>query len=107
MRNLFLGLAVIGAVGPYAFFISFFADHGVDILTFVPALFVNGAAAGFTTDLLITSLAFWTYLFVEKADRPWIYILVNLSIGLSCALPLYLYVKLGKENTLSPSGRSA
>lgn len=108
MRNLFLGLAIIGAVVPYAFFIPFFAEHGVDLLTFVPALFVNGAAGGFTADLLITSLAFWIFLFVEKAERPWIYIIVNLTIGLSCALPLYLYVRLGDSAArVSPSGQSA
>ncbi len=97
MRNLFLALAIIGAVVPYAFFVAFFAEHGIDLMTFIPALFVNGAASGFTVDLLITSLVFWIYLLVEKAEKPWIYILVNLTIGLSCALPLYLYVKLGKD----------
>ena len=91
MKYLFLALAVIGAIVPYAFFIPFFADNGLAIETFATALFVNGAAGGFTADLLISSAAFWMFLFVMKAERLWLYILLNLTIGLSCALPLFFY----------------
>ena len=59
---------------------------------FVPALFVNSAAAGFSADLLIASFVFWTYMFTAKSGpKPWLFIVLNLSIGLSCALPAYLY----------------
>ncbi|RMF44543.1 MAG: DUF2834 domain-containing protein [Deltaproteobacteria bacterium] len=90
MKNLYLTLAVVGALVPYAFFFGFFADQG--LTAFVPALFVNGAAAGFTADLLISSLVFWIYLFSrDQGPNPWLYVVLNLTIGLSCALPAYLY----------------
>lgn len=101
MKNLFLVLAILGAVVPYAFFIDFFLDsfpdQGVNLEEFVRALFVNGAAAGFTADLLISSLVFWLFLFHEKAERIWLFILVNLTIGLSCALPLYFYFRTARQ----------
>ena len=106
MKNSFLFLAIIGALVPYACFVPFFAEHGFGISTFVLALFANGAAGGFTADLLITSAAFWVYLFAEKVEKPWLFILVNLSIGLSCALPLYLYVR-ARPDKATPSDQTA
>lgn len=91
MRNLYLVLAVAGAVVPYLFFFQFFGSVGLDLPAFVGALFANGAAAGFTADLLITSLVFWIYLFSRReGPSPWPFIALNLLIGLSCALPAYL-----------------
>lgn len=93
MRTVYLSMAILGAVIPYVFFLQFGVREGGDLLGFVPALFVNGAAGGFTADLLITSFVFWIYLFSRK-DGPtaWPFIALNLAIGLSCALPAYLYV---------------
>jgi hypothetical protein len=92
MKNLYLLLAVIGGVVPYVFFIDFFISEGFALPSFVSGLFVNGAAGGFTADLLLTSGVFWIYLF-SRSDGPkaWPFVLLNLIIGLSCALPAYLY----------------
>ena len=95
MRNLYLVLAIVGAIVPYFFFLQHFQETGLGLSDFVSALFANGAAGGFSADLLITSLAFWIWLFRSGAKRPYLYILLNLSIGLSCAFPAYLYVRAG------------
>jgi hypothetical protein len=95
MKNLYLILAILGALIPYLFFLQFFAEIGVDLPAFVASLFANGAAGGFTADLLIASLVFWIYIFNRKeGPTPWPFVLLNLTIGLSCALPAYLYVSL-------------
>ena len=92
MKNVYLLLAVLGAVVPYLFFFEFFAESGIDLALFVAALFANGAAGGFTADLLITSSVFWVYMFTRReGPAPWLFVLLNLTIGLSCALPAYLY----------------
>ena len=92
MKNLYLILAVVGAVVPYLFFLQFFAEAGLALTGFMGALFANGAAGGFTADLLITSAVFWIYMFSRpEGPRPWPFIALNLLIGLSCALPAYLY----------------
>ena len=91
-RTILLWLAIVGAVAPWIFFARYIAVEGS--AGFVPALFVNGAAGGFTTDLLISSLVFWIFVFTEEKrgalSRPWLYVAINLAIGLSCALPLAL-----------------
>lgn len=93
MKNIYLFAAIAGALIPYAFFVDFFLSEGIDLTTFVTSLFANGAAGGFAADVLISSGVFWIYLFSKKESRIWVYVLLNLAIGLSCALPYYLYVK--------------
>lgn len=97
MKNLYLALAVIGTVVPYLFFTPFVLEEGFDLGVFVSGLFVNGAAGGFTADLLITSLTFWIFLWKSRTPHLWAYVLANLTIGLSCALPAYLYVRAVRE----------
>ena len=92
MKNLYLALAIVGAVVPYVFFIDFIGTNGFDLAGFGTALFANGAAGGFSADLLISSAVFWIYLFTRgDGPAPWLFIVLNLTIGLSCALPAYLY----------------
>jgi hypothetical protein len=93
MKALYLLLAVIGTIGPYVFFVDYFAASGLAPLQFLAAAFVNGAAAGFTVDVIVSSVVFWVWLGAERAPRAWVYMLLNLTIGLSCALPLYLYFR--------------
>jgi len=47
---------------------------------------------------LITSFVFWTFLWARKTPRLWAYVLINLTIGLSCALPAYLYVRAREQD---------
>lgn len=94
MKSLYLFLAVVGAVVPYLFFVQHFAAAGLGLGDFLAALFVNGAAGGFAADLLIASLVFWIYLFARgEGVRALVFVALNLLIGLSCALPAYLYVR--------------
>ena len=93
LKNIYLGLAIIGAVIPYVFFLQHFAATGYAISDFLAAVFATPAGSGFASDLLITSFVFWIYMFKQndESPQPWPFILVNLSIGLSCALPAYLF----------------
>lgn len=97
-RSLYLLLAVLGGVAPWLFFLQFFHLEGL-AGDFVGALLANGAAGGFTADLLISSLVFWLFLFPEArrvgVGRPWVFVALNLLIGLSCALPLFLWAREG------------
>ncbi len=97
MKKLYLLLAIIGAIVPYIFFFQFFQTEGLNIPVFISALFVNGAAGGFSADLLLTSFVFWLFMFQQdkgsSGPKPYIFIVLNLAIGLSCAFPAYLYAR--------------
>ena len=100
MKNVYLVLAIVGAVVPMLFFFNFFAASGLGLPAFVSALFVNGAAGGFAADLLITSFVFWLYMFARKeGPKPWLFVVLNLTIGLSCALPGYLYANMRRAES--------
>ena len=97
MKKVYLILSIVGAVVPCIFFIQYFSIVGFGIEDFITALFVNHATVGFAVDLAISSLVLWVFIFSEaKVKKPWVFIIINIIIGLSCALPLYLYFR--KEN---------
>jgi len=97
MKKLYLLLAIIGAIVPYIFFFQFIQTEGLNIPAFISALFVNGAAGGFSADLLLSSFIFWLFMFQQTKEsdgpKPYLFIILNLTIGLSCALPAYLYAR--------------
>ena len=94
-KKLYLLLAVGGAVVPYIFLVQHFADAGFAVGEFTGAVFANPAAGGFAADLLISSLVFWIFMIHRRGrgegPKPFWFIVINLTIGLSCALPAYLY----------------
>ena len=92
MQRTWLVLAILGAVIPWGFFLPWLLANGIDLRGFLAALFVNGAAGGAFADLLVSSVVFWVWMFSRRAGpKPWLFIAINLGIGLSCALPAYLY----------------
>ncbi|MBL4646367.1 MAG: hypothetical protein COA52_03385 [Hyphomicrobiales bacterium] len=102
MKNFYLLMAVLGTIIPYIFFGSFIADNGINLIAFVKALFVNGAAGGFSADILLSSFVFWVWSFHDARQqgiaRWWLIIPANLLVGLSLALPLYFYMREGKKS---------
>jgi hypothetical protein len=97
IKSVYLLLAIVAVVIPYVFVVQHFAAAGPSLLQFLAAVFANDAATGVAADLLISSLVFWTVM-VELRRRdagpsPWPFVVVNLLIGLSCALPLCLYFR--------------
>jgi len=105
MKKVYLVAAMIGAIIPCLFFFQFIQLNGVNLPAFMSSLFVNGAAGGFSADLLISSFVFWAFMFQQQkmsnAPKPWLFIAFNLGIGLSCALPAYLYVTETSDNARS------
>lgn len=100
MKRVYLVLAIVGAILPYVFFIQFMNAGDATLTSFIAALFRNGASAGFTMDLLITSLVFWLWMVGRRTrggPNPLPFVALNLAIGVSCALPAYLYFSEGRS----------
>ncbi len=95
MKNLYLAVAVIGTVVQYVFFAQHVGQIGFDFLTFINALLVNPAAAGFTLDLAISSLVFWIAIIcrhrIGKGPKPLLFLVRKPTFGVSCGLPAYLF----------------
>jgi Terpene cyclase DEP1 len=92
-----LFLAVIGFIAPYYFFISFLLAHGFDARLFVRQLFASRISTFFAVDLLLSCVVFVRY-FGQEASRyamkhQWVYLIALLTVGLSFALPLFLFAR--------------
>lgn len=97
MQIIYLLLSVLGFILPYSQFIPFIANNGLDLPLFFEQLFANRISSFFALDLFISSVVFWLFLFKEGTRLQmkflWIYVVLNLTVGLSFALPLFLAMR--------------
>jgi hypothetical protein len=92
-KNIFLILAIIGFIAPYYFFLQV---RGFDMNMLFQQFSTNAILSGVAMDLLVSVLVFWFFMFIEAKRsqmNPWIYLLATLLVGLSFALPLFLYFR--------------
>ena len=79
------------------YFISWFRDNGVSLSKMVDAWHVNAATSGLVWDLTIAAIALSVFIVSEVAvRRNWIALIAipaTFGIGVSCGLPLYLYLR--------------
>ena len=99
MKNFYLIAAAIGAVAPFAMYFGY--------LAYVPGssgalslAWGNPIAAATLTDFTISCLVFWPFVFVESKKLGirywWLFVVTNIFIGLSFALPAFLYLREGR-----------
>lgn len=97
LRLIYLALAVWGAVHPMYYFVQWFQENGWDLMAMVDAWHVNTATSGLVWDLTIATMALTIWIIAEVATRRnWgalIAIPATFCIGVSCGLPLYLFLR--------------
>ena len=107
LKHLYLILAIAGFAGPYYFLISFLIAHGLAGRIFLEQLLANRISTFFFVDLLIASIAFIVYLPREAArcsiKRWWLYLFALLTVGLSFALPLFLFIRESRAAAKTPA----
>ena len=96
MKKFYLLAAIVGAVAPYAVYFGY--------LAYVPGAsgamslaWGNPIAAATLMDFSISCLVFWPFLFTECRRLAigywWFFVAANIFIGLSFALPAFLYMR--------------
>ena len=102
-KNIFLVLAILGFIAPYFFFVQVPPESALDIPALLQPLFANNFMKGVAMDLTVSVIVFWTFVFVEgsrlQMKNLWVYLLATLMVGLSFALPLFLYFRERKLET--------
>ncbi|MEM9845635.1 MAG: DUF2834 domain-containing protein [Pseudomonadota bacterium] len=98
MKYVFLALAVWGAIHPMYYFISWFNANGYDIMAMVDAWHVNDATSGLVWDLTVAAAALTVWVIWESVTaRDWLRLIAipaTFCIGVSCGLPLYLFLRM-------------
>ena len=93
MKNLYLVAAVAGAEMLHEEEVGNDGAEGYALGAFFAASFATPAASGAWADLIISSVVFWILLVQSgvAGRNIVVFVLLNLLIGLSCALPAYLW----------------
>lgn len=94
MQWLYLVAAVLGAALPLSQLIPFLAANGFDVPLLFRQLFANHVSAFFGLDVIVSSVVLWLFVFSEgrrlRMKNLWLYVVCNLAVGVSLALPLFL-----------------
>ena len=79
------------------YFLRWFGQNGFDLAAMVNAWHANAASSGLVWDLTIAAVALTVWIIAEVAvRRNWtalIAIPATFCIGVSCGLPLYLFLR--------------
>jgi hypothetical protein len=93
-KTVYLILAIIGFVAPYYFFVRVQTFNLGELFQLFSA---SEILSGIAMDLLVSVLVFWFFMFTEAKKlgmkNSWAYLLATLLVGLSFALPLFLYFR--------------
>ncbi len=95
-KNIFLVITFLGLLFPYYFICKFYTSEHIPVVQAVTQLFTTDISAAFNADLLVAVLASWAFMIFEgrriNMKNWWLFLPATL-IGLSFALPLFLYFR--------------
>ena len=96
MKTFYFLAAIIGGIMPYAVYFGYLG-YVPGSLGALSLAWGNPIAAATLTDFTISCLVFWPFMFTESKrlgiGYSWLFIVANILIGLSFALPAFLYVR--------------
>ena len=110
-KSLYLLLCVAGTLLPYSQFIPFLREHGLDLRVFVEQLFSTRIGGFFGLDVVVSALALWAFVRIEGRragmKRLWVPMVAVLTVGVSLALPLFLYLREQRLERSAGAGASS
>lgn len=93
-------MAVWGTIHPMYYFITWFEANGYDLMAMVDAWHANAASSGLVWDLTVAATALTVWVIYEAVQtRQWIRLIAipaTFCIGVSCGLPLYIFIRMSK-----------
>jgi hypothetical protein len=105
MQWLYLLAAILGTVLPLSQLIPFLTANGFDVPLLFRQLFQTHASGFFALDVIVSSVVLWIFVYTEgrrlRMRQLWLYVLCNLAIGVSSALPLFFFFRERRLNAES------
>ena len=97
LRLIYLALAVWGAIHPMWYFVAYMRETGTGLSGLIDAWYVNASTTGLTWDLTIAAISLTVWIVAETWVRKnWLALVAipaTFCIGVSCGLPLYLFLR--------------
>jgi hypothetical protein len=98
-KNVYLILCILGAAIPYSQFVPWVLENGLHVGLLVGQLFANRISAFFGLDVLVSSAVLLVFMRLERKQIhirfAWLPIVGLCVVGVSLALPLFLYLREG------------
>lgn len=111
LKTLYLLFCVLGLVLPYWQFVPWVAANGLHLPLFFQQLFANRIGGFFGMDVIVSSLVLLVFMRIESAKLAirgrWLPVLAVVTVGVSLALPLFLYLREVSQEKLQPGIKSA
>ena len=96
-KNVYFLLCLLGIVIPYSLFLPWVFQNGLDWRLFLASLAANRISLFFVADVLVSGLVLMVFIRMEssrvKIRRGWIVTAGLCLVGVSFALPVYLYLR--------------
>ena len=96
-KTVYLALCVAGLLLPYAEFVPWLLQHGLNLASFMRELFSTRIGAFFGMDVIVSALTliFFTGREGQRLKIPYrgLVLLSVLAVGVSLGFPLFLYLR--------------
>ena len=102
MRYFLYVMVLLGGAIPLASIVVYFTQTPFPVDNIVVSLFANPLMSGFTADLVLSTIVFlvWTFVEYRRELLKWLVLLVaSCFVGLSFSLPLYLLMKFNESRS--------
>ncbi len=97
LRVVYLCLAIWGAIHPMYYFLGYMSETGTGLTGLMDAWYVNASTHGLVWDLTIAAITLTIWIIAETVVRKnWLALIAipaTFGIGVSCGLPLYLFLR--------------
>jgi hypothetical protein len=96
-KTLYLVLSLLGVILPYWQLVPWVAANGLNMPLFFRELFANRISAFFGMDVIVSAAVLLVFVGTERrrtgGQRVWLPVLALLTVGVSLALPMFLYMR--------------
>jgi lysylphosphatidylglycerol synthetase-like protein (DUF2156 family) len=95
--QVYVGLAVVGAIFPYLIVLPWVAQFGLSPGLFLLQVFATTPSTAFASDVIYAAAVFILFTLVEGRRLGmrglWFPVLLVIAVGLCCALPTFLAIR--------------
>ncbi|MGB3366664.1 MAG: DUF2834 domain-containing protein [Acidaminobacteraceae bacterium] len=97
IKKVHLLLLIIGAAVPLNYFVQFIVEYGFDLRMVFDQIHSSNILKFVASSVLLSSVTFLYFMYIESKKHKiytwWICVIAIFTVGLSLALPLFLYIR--------------
>ena len=94
-KIIYFGFSVLGFILPYSQFVPYIIENGINVGLIINEIMSSQIATFGWLDVVISAIVL-VFIILEEKERIrywWLPIIATFTIGVSCGLPLYFYLK--------------